>query len=92
MDQFFDHILINFFILFFQMNFVIEKIFNVSRNAEITTLLMLVALVMLFKYFIDTFCRDSRLMKFAATLPGPPALPLIGNGYEFFINGTRKFQ
>ena len=41
------------------------------------TLFTLICYIIVFKW------RRRRLEKLAAILPGPPALPIIGNGLEF---------
>lgn len=55
---------------------------NVTSVLSTLSVLFLVFYVALYKW------RRRRLEKLASQLPGPPALPIIGNGLEFIGDPT----
>lgn len=54
---------------------------------QILISLLIIFALALYNYFLKTFKRDPRLVEFAETLPGPPCLPLLGNGLDFYYGG-----
>lgn len=53
-------------------------------------ILFILVLSIIFKYLHDKFSKNPKSVAFAATIPGPPSLPLLGNGLDFFIAGPSE--
>ncbi len=47
--------------------------------------------ILIFKFFIDKSKKNPRFCQLASTLPGPPALPIIGNGLNFLLAGKGMY-
>ncbi|XP_065214929.1 cytochrome P450 4C1-like [Planococcus citri] len=58
-------------------------IFDIFDPASLLILLGISLITFLIKYTLTQCQRDPRMVKFAKTLPGPTALPLIGNSLMF---------
>uniref|UniRef100_A0AAT9UTV5 Cytochrome P450 3634A4 n=1 Tax=Maconellicoccus hirsutus TaxID=177089 RepID=A0AAT9UTV5_MACHI len=56
----------------------------VSNHIPIAIGLLTIFVFLLYNFFLKSFKRDPRLVKFAKTLPGPVTLPLIGNGLDTY--------
>ena len=57
-----------------------------GEGISLRTILCVVALTIFIKYVMKLFQRDPRFERFAKQLPGPYALPLVGNGIDFLRN------
>lgn len=42
--------------------------------------------ILLYKYLANQFRKQRKMVKFAETIPGPPALPIVGNSLEFICD------
>ncbi|XP_065201754.1 cytochrome P450 4C1-like [Planococcus citri] len=63
-----------------------------SNCVPILISLLTIFALLLYNYLRKTFKRDPRHVKFAETLPGPPCLPLIGNGFDFYYGGKHAMK
>lgn len=52
-----------------------------------TVVVLWICAFLFYKYISNKFRRDPRLVAFAATLPGPSTVPVLGNGFDFFLGG-----
>lgn len=56
-----------------------------------TIILIIIAFTMLLFYWIHWKWRHRRLLELAEKLPGPPALPIIGNALIFMAKSEGKY-
>lgn len=47
---------------------------------------LIVICILLYKYLATHFRKKRKMTKFAETIPGPPALPVVGNSLEFMCD------
>ncbi|XKL69421.1 hypothetical protein PGB90_007190 [Kerria lacca] len=62
---------------------------------QLKFLIYIIALTLIIKFFVDKCRRNPRHVKFAETVPGPSALPIIGNSLDLYLAGKEgpdKFQ
>lgn len=62
----------------------------VSNPASVSIGLVVIFVILLCKHVIGKMRKDPRLVKFAETLPGPPTVPFLGNGLDFYHGGCSK--
>lgn len=57
---------------------------------QLKFLIYIIALTLIIKFFVDKCRRNPRHVKFAETVPGPSALPIIGNSLDLYLAGKGK--
>ncbi|XP_065224516.1 cytochrome P450 4C1-like [Planococcus citri] len=62
-------------------------ILDIVDSASLLIVLGVILITFLIKYIVTKCQRDPRMVKLAKTLPGPPALPLVGNSLDFHYKG-----